>query len=61
MNEIKVVDKDHIWYEGKQYISLRRFNELKFTEHQEIEILAYKVEELTTENNSLKNLLKAQW
>lgn len=31
--EVSEYDKDHIWYKGHQYISLRRFAELKAEEY----------------------------
>ena len=39
--EVSEYDKDHIWYKGHQYISLRRFAELKSEEYK-LKAEAYK-------------------
>ena len=33
INEVIQVDKDHIWYNNRQYISLRRLSEMIFELH----------------------------
>lgn len=58
--EIEIADNDHIWLRGKQYISLSRFNELKKTEVEEIDLLNQKVDELTEENEAYRKILKKE-
>lgn len=59
-DELQVVDKDHIWYNGKQYISLQRLNEIENRQLQETKLLTEKVEKLTEENKSFECLLKSR-
>ena len=59
-DELQVVDKDHIWYNGKQYISLQRLNEIENRQLQEMKLLTEKVEKLTEENKSFECLLRKQ-
>ena len=55
---IRVADEKHIWYEGRQYIRLDRFIELKTNQLNEMEILNDEIERLNEENNALKVLFK---
>lgn len=57
-NEVRVHDKDHIWYKGKQFVSLTRFIELKTNQLNEMEILEDEIDRLNNENKSYKTLLK---
>lgn len=59
-DELQVADKDHIWYNGRQYISLQRLNEIENKQLQEMKMLTEKVEELTEENKSFECLLKSR-
>lgn len=59
-DELQIVDKDHIWYNGKQYISLQRLNEIENRQLQETKLLTEKVEKLTEENKSFECLLKSR-
>ena len=59
-SELHEVDKDHIWYNGRQYISLQRLNEIENKQSQEMKLLTEKVEELTEENKSFECLLKSR-
>lgn len=58
MEEIKVVDEDHIYYNGKQFVSLHRFYELKNNELQEMKMLNERISELTEQNRAFETLLK---
>lgn len=58
MKEVLISDDNHIWIDGKQFVSLKRFLELRNSESNEMQLLSDKVEELTSENDSLKKLLK---
>ena len=58
--EINIADDNHIWFRGKQYISLSRFNELKKAEVEEIDLLNQKVDELTEENEAYRKILKKE-
>lgn len=56
--EVEVIDKDHIYVEGKQYVSLQRMSEIKRGQMEEMDMLSTKVDELTQENTAYKILLK---
>ena len=58
MNELKILDDDHIIYKRVQYISLKRFAENRSEIAQELKAMTEQVEELVEENDSLKKLLK---
>ena len=60
MEKIRVIDDNHIYYEGRQFVSLQRFYELKNSELQEMKLLNERVEELTEENKSFETLLKTR-
>ena len=60
MEEINVIDNDHIYYKGQQFVSLQRFYELKNSELQEMKLLNKRIEELTEENKSFETLLKTR-
>lgn len=65
MSEKRVVtimenDQDHIFLEGKQYISLRRFLDAKNEITEETKLLMDRLEILEKENTALKILLKKQ-
>ena len=51
--EIKEIDEKHIWYKGKQYISLDRFIELKTNQLNEMEILEDEIDRLNKINNAI--------
>ena len=57
MEEIKIVDNNHIWYKGRQFVSLNRFIELKTNQLNEMEILEQEIDRLNKENESYRNLL----
>ncbi len=56
--EVEIIDKDHIYVEGKQYVSLSRMSKIKSEQMEEMNMLSVKVEELTQENNAYRILLK---
>lgn len=56
--KIEIYDKDHIYMDGCQYISLSKMNEKRKSLYEDIVILDEKVKELEEENKSLKILLK---
>lgn len=55
---IEIVDEDHIWVEGNQFISLNRFYENKKEVADEMLLLNNKVKELTNKVEALKVLVK---
>lgn len=57
-HEVRVVDEDHIWIGGNQFISLNRFMTLKNDMNRELNGHIKRVKELTEENDALKVLLK---
>ena len=57
---VEIVDEDHIWVNNKQYISLKRFGEVKKDVTNEMKLIADKNKELAEENEALKVLLKNQ-
>lgn len=57
-DNINIIDDDHLYINGRQFISLRRLLELENNKRDEIKILDEKVENLTKENESYKILLK---
>lgn len=52
-------DGEHIWIDGKQYVSLKRFIDLKQTQLKEMQLLQEKASELTKENNAFRDTIKA--
>lgn len=56
--EVEKVDEDHVWIDGKQFISLNRFLQLTRATVVEIDHLKNKVQELTDNNEALETLLK---
>lgn len=66
MSEKRVVaitenDQDHIFLEGQQYVSLRRFLDAKNEIIEETKFLMDRLEVLEKENTALKILLKKQF
>lgn len=57
-DNINIIDDDHLYINGRQFISLRRLLELENNKRDEIKILDEKVANLTKENESYKILLK---
>jgi cell shape-determining protein MreC len=60
VKNVNVKDEDHIWYKGKQYISLRRFYERLQELLDEIKQLTERNEKLQEENDILTKLLFRQ-
>lgn len=60
MNEIEIQDENHIWYKGKQYVSLKRVIEIKTNELNEMEILEEEIDRLNKENEAYKVLLRGE-
>lgn len=58
--DVKYVDEHHLWYKGRQFISLDRFSQLRWDASKEMMLLINQVDELTKENNALKVLLKKE-
>ena len=56
--QAKVVDEDHVYVNGKQFVSLNRFNELRFETCREMNIYTDELLKLTEENNALRVLLR---
>lgn len=55
---VEIVDEDHVWVDGKQFISLNRFYENKKEVADEMLLLNNKVKELTEKVEALKVLVK---
>lgn len=60
MSEIRIIDEDHLWYKGMQYISLKRFAKFKNDQIDEMSLLNKEVENLTKENEAYKTLLRGE-
>lgn len=60
MTTVKIIDDDHIWVSGKQYVSLRRFFEARSEVDKEHLQLCKQVEDLKKENAALLTLLEAK-
>ena len=58
--KVVIMDEDHILIGGDQFISFKRFTEVKKSTLDEMKILNDKNKELTEENEALKVLLKNQ-
>lgn len=58
IKEVGISDEDHIWIDGKQFISLRRFIDLRTDQLNEMDILSDEIDRLYRENEAYKNLLK---
>lgn len=56
--EVEKVDEDHVWIDGKQFISLNRFLQLTRAAVVEMDHFKNKVQELTDKNEALETLLK---
>ena len=57
---VRICDNDHVFIDGKQYISLTRFTELTQKNSLELDMLQREVEVLSVENKALRVLLKKQ-
>ena len=58
MENFRIADENHIWYNGKQYISLNRVSAIENKKIEETKLLNEEVERLTRENEAYKVLLK---
>ncbi len=56
--KVNVADEDHLWIDGKQFVSLKRFLENRKEIAGEVLKLERRNRELEEENNALKVLLK---
>lgn len=56
--KVNVADEDHMWIDGKQFISLKRFLENRKEIADEVLKLERRNRELEEENNALRVLLK---
>lgn len=57
VSNVNVKDQDHIWFQGRQYISLRRFYERLGEITDECRQLVERNNKLQEENNTLSKLL----
>lgn len=58
MRRVMFSDEDHVWIDGnKQFISLKRFFELRDVMDKECRLLMDKIKELSKENKAMKVLL----
>lgn len=58
MRRVMFSDEDHVWIDGnKQFISLKRFFELRDVMDKECRLLMDKIKELSKENEAMKVLL----
>lgn len=53
-------NRNHVWIDGKQYISLNRFLDIQRDLNTETELLRKQVDQLIKENQAYKILLKEQ-
>lgn len=58
--QVESREKEHIWIDGKQYISFDRVCDIRSELNEDVRIMNKKIQELTDENNALKVLLKEQ-
>lgn len=56
--KVRFADDDHVWIEGRQFISLNRFAEARKEVSDELILLNNKVKELTEKLNAVKVLIK---
>lgn len=55
---VDFTDERHVWIEGKQFIRLDRFLELKNDRLNEMEILVDEVDRLNKDNNTLREYIE---
>ena len=60
MKEVRIVDEDHVWIDGEQFISLQRLNKLRYDTNAELENYEKEIKRLTDQNNAYKILLGNQ-
>ena len=58
--KVEIIDKDHVFFNDQQFVSLKRFADAKRDMAEEVKLLADKNKELAEENEALKILLKDQ-
>ena len=58
--KVETIDEDHIFIGGKQFISLKRFTDVKIGALDEMKLLNNKNKELAEQNEALKVLLNNQ-
>lgn len=58
--KVEVKDEDHVFFNNKQFVSLKRFADAKKDMAEEVKLLTNKNKELAEENEALKILLKNQ-
>ena len=58
LKKITYSDPDHLWVDGNQFISLKRFTEVRKDSAKELNLLQKEVKKLTEENKALRVLLK---
>ena len=58
LKKVNYSDPDHIWVDGNQFVSLKRFCEVKKDSAKETNLLQKEVKKLTEENKALRVLLK---
>ena len=56
--EVRFSDDDHVWIDGKQFVSLNRLLEVKNSEIKEMRLMNERVKELTAKNRVLMMMLK---
>jgi hypothetical protein len=55
---VEFYDADHVWIKGRQFVSLKRFAEMRQDNLIEMKLLINKIDELTAENEALRALVK---
>lgn len=60
MKEVRIVDEDHVWIDGEQFISLRRLNKIRYDTNEELANYEKEIKRLTDQNNAYKILLGNQ-
>lgn len=61
MKEVMFADDDHVWIDGKQFVSIKRFLESKNATIKETMVINERLEKITEENEALKVLLKNRY
>lgn len=56
-HRIRIIDDDHVWIGSEQYVSLRRFNEVRYDQVEEAKNYRDRIDELYEENKALRVLL----
>lgn len=59
--KVEIIDDDHVFVDNRQFVSLKRFSEVKMDSAKEIKLLMDKTKCLAKENDALRTLLWNQY